>query len=145
MDEQIIKRKMLDFLTMHELCVISTIHADREAPESAVVGFGQTEELEIIISTSNTSRKYANIQKNPHVSLVIGWDGRVGTIQYEGVAKEVAQDDVEKYSQFLIEKNIDNSKFVKQSDIRYFIIKPSWIRFIDNAGDPPGKHEIDFS
>lgn len=56
------------------LTVISTVNADGK-PEAAVIGFGQTKNLENVLGTSNTSRKYANIQRDPHIALAIGWEG----------------------------------------------------------------------
>ena len=52
MDDSVIKRKVFDFLSKNELGIISTIHSDKNAPESAVIGFGNNESLELIFGTS---------------------------------------------------------------------------------------------
>jgi hypothetical protein len=52
-----------NFLNSHKLAVISTVNEDT-MPESAVVGFGQTKALELVIGTDNSFRKYKNLIKN---------------------------------------------------------------------------------
>ncbi len=52
---------------------MSTINKE-EKSESAVVAIAETEDLELIFGTFFTTRKYANLKLNPHVSVVIGWD-----------------------------------------------------------------------
>lgn len=131
MDQELIKKKIFEFLDNYELAVMSTIHSDKDAPESAVVGFGNNESLELVFGTSNNSRKYINLQKNPNVSFVIGWSSETGSVQYEGLAQELTQDKVKLYSHLLIKKNEDHKKFLAMSDRRYFLVKPLWIRFND--------------
>lgn len=145
MSEEEIKKKILEFLKKWQLAVISTIHSDRNAPESAVVAFTEIEDLKIVIGTSNTTRKYKNLQKNSHVSLVIGWDSNLGTVQYEGTARELDIREVEKYRELHVKKSPGSKQFMDLPDERYFLISPSWIRFTDNAGNPPEKYELSFS
>ncbi len=144
MDETQIKQRMFEFLSKNELGVVSTIHSNKNTPESAVVGFGNNEALELIFGTSNTTRKYRNLQANPAVSFVIGWTSEAGTVQYEGSAKELSQDEAMSYVDLLIQKNVDNKKYVNAADQRYFLVKPTWIRFLDNAGSPPNVYELSF-
>jgi len=136
------KERILNFLKSHTLCVISTIHVEAERPESAVVAFTESESLEIIFGTSNQSRKYKNINKNNNVSCVIGWDSETGSIQYEGIAHELSKEESIQYSNKQVKKNASSEKYVERDDQRYFIVSPKWIRFIDNAGNPPQTHEF---
>lgn len=144
MDKTTIMKKVFEFLNRNELGVISTIHVDKTAPESAIVGFGNNESLEIIFGTSNHTRKYNNLKNNQHVSFVIGWNSETGTIQYEGIAKELTKEEAMSYINLLIQKNVDNRKYVDSEEQRYFLIKPQWIRFLDNAGTPPEVYELNF-
>jgi|GEM_PF-6010306 len=61
------------FISQHTLAVIATV-TEVGIPQSALVGFAVTPDLEIIFDTVTTSRKYKNLRKNPAISLVIGWD-----------------------------------------------------------------------
>lgn len=143
MDQSIIKSKIQEFFKLNNLCVISTIHTDGHGPESAVVAFSETEDLKIIIGTSNESRKYKNIQSNPNVSLVIGWNSELGTIQYEGVARELTPDESAEYSALQVAKNPTSAAYVNRPDQRYFLIQPKWIRLTDNRSGVSEIFEID--
>jgi pyridoxine/pyridoxamine 5'-phosphate oxidase len=144
MNDNHVKQKMNEFFKKHSLCVVSTIHADGKGPESALVAFAELDDLKIIFGTSCNSRKYKNIQENSHVSFVVGWDGEVGTLQYEGVATEASPEEFEAFAKLQVKKNPGSQKFVARDDQRYFVVTPTWIRFIDNAGDPPETYEITF-
>ncbi|MCC2630841.1 MAG: Pyridoxamine 5-phosphate oxidase [Candidatus Paceibacter sp.] len=137
-----IKFKILNFLKNHTLTVISTIDERGEKPESAVIAFAEKENLELIFATSNTTRKYKNLQKNPHVSFVIGWDSKIGTVQYEGSARELSDDELNKHADIMILKNKQSEKFRSRPDQRYFLVKPTWIRLLDMSSHPDQTFEI---
>ena len=135
MDEHA-KAKVLDFLNAHPLCVVSTIHTDGSGPESAVVAFSQTNDLEIVFGTSNTTRKYKNLQQNKNVSFVIGWSDTEGTIQYEGTVTEMSLEEARPFIAKQVEKIPSSKGFVDREDQRWFIVKPKWIRFLDHSVKP---------
>ncbi len=137
-----LKRRIFDFLSSNKVAVIATIDTDKNSPESAVVGFAQTEDLEIIFGTANTTRKYKNLLNNQKVSFVVGFTSEGGTLQYEGIAAEIGPDELEKYTALLIEKNPYHKNFVKDSNQKYFLVKPTWIRFLDMSANPPQTQEI---
>lgn len=139
-----VKEKILDFLKKHTLGVMSTIHQDGRGPEAAVVGFAEQEDLKLIIGTSNVSRKYQNIKANNNVALVIGWDGKVGTLQYEGTIEEVPQAESAKYADIQIAKNPYTKKYSERPDQRYFVISPKWIRLTDFSDQEPQIDEVIF-
>jgi uncharacterized pyridoxamine 5'-phosphate oxidase family protein len=143
-NKELAHKKILDFLKNHQLSVISTIHTDGHGPESAVVAYAETDNLELVFGTSNQTRKYKNIQNNNNISFVIGWDSNVGTIQYEGVATEIPKEDSPKYVALRTKKNPESLKFVNNTDQRYFLVQPTWIRFSDYAGNPSQTYEITF-
>lgn len=144
MTNEVIHQKILDFLENNDLGVVSTIHVDKDSPESAVVAIGNTEVLELTFGTSARSRKYRNIQINPHVSFVIGWSSTLGSIQYEGIAHELSGEELDRYLPFHLKDNENRKKLVNDPDQRYFLVKPTWIRFLDNAGNPPDTYELTF-
>ena len=144
MTEEEIKSKITNFLRGSTLCVISTIDTEGNKPEAAVVGFAETEQLELIFGTSNTTRKYKNIKINPYVSFVVGWDGRVGTVQYEGLAEELSAEATVTYSTILIAKNPHSAKMAEREDQRYFLVKPKWIRLVDMSKKPDETFDVKF-
>ncbi|MES2437388.1 MAG: pyridoxamine 5'-phosphate oxidase family protein [Patescibacteria group bacterium] len=142
MNDVEIKSKISDFISKQKLTVIATVDQANNKPESACIAFAERENLELIFGTSNLSRKYQNLQKNPHVSFVIGWDPTIGTVQYEGIAQEVPLEQKDAYAQIMIAKNPRSEKFMKREDQRYFLVKPTWIRILDMSVQPDVTHEI---
>jgi pyridoxine/pyridoxamine 5'-phosphate oxidase len=128
------KDKILHFISAQHLCVLSTINQEGLS-ESAVIGFGETENFELIFGTDVNSRKYTNLKHNSRVSVVIGWvDGK--TVQYEGIAKELLNDDIRKYSSIYFTKSPSAEKYSSDPNERYFIISPTWIRYTDISNEP---------
>ncbi|HVC36562.1 MAG TPA: pyridoxamine 5'-phosphate oxidase family protein [Candidatus Dormibacteraeota bacterium] len=130
----------LDFMSKHTLMTIATLNSENKS-QSAVVGFGQTENLEIIFGTSKKSRKATNILNSPDVSVVIGWD-EGGTMQYEGKARLLTGDDVDEYPEIYFRKNPEARKYRDDPDEIYFLITPTWIRLTEVDKNPWVIHEI---
>lgn len=133
------KELISNLLQNTKLAVISTI--GDPAPQSAVIEFGSTEELEIIFDTYTTSRKYQNLQKNPNVTFVIGWDENI-TVQYEGVAKELTGEEKKTYQKIYWQKNPEAQRWESREGITYFKATPRWIRYSDLNQDPWDVQEI---
>jgi general stress protein 26 len=131
---------ILDFLKTQPMATISTIAPGSLQPESALVAFTQTNKLEIIFETFIDTRKWNNLQKNPHVSFVIGWDTKHHvTLQYEGIAEAAANDkQTELYIQVFLAKDTPcTEKFLRDYRVRLFKVKPTWIRYSDYTGKIP--------
>lgn len=126
--------ELYDFLNATPLMVISTINADG-TPEAAVVGFGQTKDLQILIGTNKTTRKYQNLMRDPHVALVIGWD-KGQTVQMQGEARELGEHELDIVRDNYWVKNPHAQKHAANPDERNFIITPTWIRFTDVTTQP---------
>jgi pyridoxine/pyridoxamine 5'-phosphate oxidase len=128
------KDDVYNFLNQKMLMVIATVNAAGR-PESAVIGFGQTKDLRLLFATSNTSRKYANLKREPHVACVIGWDG-TETVQYEGTATELTADELDIVRQNYWTKSPYAEKNHAGDDQRYFMVTPTWLRH-SNIGSKP--------
>jgi pyridoxine/pyridoxamine 5'-phosphate oxidase len=136
------KKFVLDYIKQQDLIVIATV-SPIGLPQDAVVGFGITDNFEIIFRTFNTSRKYQNIKKNPNVALVIGWVN-AQTVQMEGEALELTKEEAQNYKPILFAKN-PHAK-LSENDPResYFKVTPKWIRFTDLKFNPWKTIEINF-
>ncbi len=138
------KQKILDFIKNKKLTVLSTINS-RNRPESAVVAFSETDRLELIFGTFNTTRKYRNLQNNKNVALVIGWDEKENiTVQYEGLAKEVENKEFEKLIAIHLNKNPFSKTYAFDDKQKYFKITPKWIRYSNLSVKPKEVFEIGF-
>jgi general stress protein 26 len=78
------KPQMLAYMRRHKLAVVSTIGADG-GPQSALVGVGMTNALEIVFDTLSTTRKHANLQRDSRIAVTFSGRGEM-TLQYEGAA-----------------------------------------------------------
>lgn len=134
-------KKILDFLDKERLCVVSSVNSAGN-PESALVAFSETDDLEILIGTSSKSRKYKNIQGSNNVSLVFGFSGEK-TLQYEGVVKLVDNDDIKQKIERHLQKNPGAKKYHKDPSQKYMMVSPKWARL--TKSDPEIIEEVKFS
>jgi len=134
--------QLYEFMNTYSLGVISTVNKDG-SPHSAIVGFGQTKDLEIVFGTDNSSAKYKNLQVDQRVAFVIGGE-TPETIQLDGVARELASDELNIVRQNYWQKNPDAEVHHDSPGERYFIIKPTWIRYTNLAVEPWDITEVTF-
>ncbi len=112
------------------MAVIATV-TEVGIPQSALVGFAITPNLEIIFDTVTTSRKHKNRMHNPAISLVIGWDNEQ-TVQYEGAAKIPTGAELEKLLPYYFKAFPDGGERRETwKDLVYFCVQPKWIRYSD--------------
>lgn len=121
------KQFIYDFLNKRKLTVLSTVSAKRE-PSAAVMEFVVAPDLTLIFDTANTTRKYANLQKNPRVALAFGWE-EWDTVQYEGVAKELRGEEKERFRNVFLAKHPDAIKWDAHPATTYFKVTPTRIRY----------------
>jgi len=144
MDTNSLHSQIVEFINSHNLGVISTVALGGSQPESALVAFCNDDKLNLVIGTSNQSRKYVNLKSNPKIAFVIGWDSKRGSVQYEGIAQEIDQGEEDRYTQMLIERNEASGKFLGLEDQRYFLITPTWVRFTNRSGGEQEVNELTF-
>lgn len=85
MKTKITKKQVLKFLKEHSHASIATVTEDG-MPEVATIYYGVDDHLNFYIPTGTLSRKFKNIEKNPHVALAITDLEQLTTVQIEGVA-----------------------------------------------------------
>ncbi len=136
------KELIYDFMRKHKLAVASSVSTDG-SPQSALVGIGVSKDLEIVFDTVKSSRKYENLLQNPHVSLVIGWDNET-TIQYEGIAIELAGPEDHHYREIYFEAYPDGrERAANWAGLVHFKVTPKWLRY-SNFNDPVVVEEMVF-
>lgn len=139
-DEQ--KAKIQEVLKSNNYCVVATA-TDSGAPESAVVAYSETPELEIIFASFSDTRKNANIAKNPAVSLVVGLDHtKPFMLQIEGVAVRVEGDERLRCAEIQCAKNPGSELYARDEREEYFKVTPHWVRFVDQTNEPPQSWEV---
>jgi hypothetical protein len=78
--------------------VLGTLSPSGE-PQAALVGYAVRPDFELIFDTLRTTRKYRNMMTAPLVSFTAGNIAGYGderTVQYEGVAEELAGEPLER-------------------------------------------------
>lgn len=134
--------QLYNFLNSYTLGVISTINVDGR-PNSALIGFGQTKDLQLVFGTDNTSRKYNNLVTNQHIAFTIGGQSPE-TLQYEGVVRELDTSDLDLIKESLWVKNPFAQKRYENPNERYFIVAPTWLRYTDVRPQPWDITEMTF-
>lgn len=140
------KTRIIDFLKTQPMATISTIAADSSQPESALIAFTQTDDLEIIFETFVDTRKWNNLMSNPCVALVIGWDPEKHvTVQYEGLATAIPDSKIEYYTKIFLKKDTPCTEtFLRDPRVRLFKVAPKWIRYSDYTSEQPRITEANF-
>jgi Pyridoxamine 5'-phosphate oxidase len=133
---------LLHFIAQSKLGVLSSI-GPSGTPQSALVGFAVTENLEIVFDTVKSSRKYGNLIAQPACSFVVGWVGEQ-TVQYEGVAQELAGAALQQYQEIYFRAWPDGPARLKWPGIVYFVVRPKWVRYSDFDQNPPLIREFNF-
>ncbi len=128
------------------MAVIATNGSESKSPESALIAFAELQNLEIIFETFKDSRKYQNLKHDKHVSLVVGFDPKHHiTLQYEGVASPVTEDEKEKYIELFLAKDTPcTEKFLRDLRVQLYKIKPTWLCYSDYSKGKPEIIELKF-
>jgi general stress protein 26 len=136
------RKELYGFMSQQKLAVVGSISADG-SPQSALVGVAVTDALEIIFDTLRSSRKYANLTRDPRASIVLGWLGEV-TVQLEGTAFLPEGVELARYKKVYFGAWRDGPDREKWPGIAYFVIRPNWLRYSDFDQRPPLIEEFRF-
>lgn len=130
------------FLGQFKTCVLAT--CSNAQPQAATVGYSADSEVKIMIATTSKTRKAMNLAKNNKVALVVGFDGPK-TVQLEGVAKKLSQQDYKKRVELHFQKVPGAKKFAGDDGQNYYLITPTWLRLTDYTKIPSIFETRDFS
>ena len=89
-----------------------------------------TPELEVIFETTEATRKIHNMQKDPRVAFVIGWEND-RTLQYEGIVDEPSGREQERVLAQYFATFPHKLSHQHWPGNHIFRVKPRWIRFSD--------------
>lgn len=130
---------VLAFAKQHRLAILATTAADG-SPQAAMVGVAVTDDLALIFDTLNTSRKYANLTRDPRAAFVLG-DG-AQTLQVQGIAQELAGEELARCKPIYFAVWPDGPARESWPGISYFRVRPTWLRFSDYGVEPPRIEEM---
>jgi general stress protein 26 len=130
------RSELLEYLRKRRYCVQASVAAGG-APQSAVVGFAVSDDLEIVFDTLASTRKCKNLRRDGRIALVVGVGEDERTAQIEGIADEPEAADLERLKSVYFAAFPDGVERLKWEGITYFRVRPSFVRFSD-FGHPGG-------
>ncbi|MER7664683.1 MULTISPECIES: pyridoxamine 5'-phosphate oxidase family protein [unclassified Streptomyces] len=132
--------ELLWFLRRHKLAVEASVGPGGR-PQAAVVGFGVSDQLEIVFDTVNTTRKYRNLLADPRIALVIGWDEAV-TVQIEGLADFPEGPELERLKAAYFTAYPEGRERLGWPGITYVRVRAHWARHSDFTVEPARIEEL---
>ena len=132
--------EVVELIRRYRLAVVSSVAADG-APQSAVVGFAISNELEIVFDTLASTRKCQNPLRDPRVALVIGWDDEL-TFQIEGRVDFPTGEELQRLHTCYFTVYPDGRQRLGWAGITHVRVRPTWIRMSDFKQDPPRIVEV---
>lgn len=141
------KKLIAAVMAAEHVAVITTI--GDEWATSTLEAFAETPELDVVIILGETTDRFQNVKKRPHVSfLVTHRYGDVPKFQIQrlsgrGVAREVTKDSAEwnQLKPLFLQKNSFEEPFFGNPALRMLRIKPKTIKYAD-ALNPPFTVEL---
>jgi pyridoxine/pyridoxamine 5'-phosphate oxidase len=130
--------ELVALLRRFRMGVVSTVSATGQ-PQSAIVGIAVADTLELVFDTLTTTRKYANLVREPRVAVVMG-EGEL-TVQIEGRADVAAGAELVRLQQIYFGTWPDGRDRAAWAHITWVRIRPTWIRVSDFAATPPSIRE----
>jgi general stress protein 26 len=128
------RAQLIAFIRKHRLGVEASVAATG-TPQAAVVGIAVSDDLELVFDTLASTRKCANLRRDPRVAFVIGWDEEQ-TVQLEGVADEPAGAELARLQAVYFAAFPDGPSRLSWPGITYFRVRPTWVRYSDfRAGE----------
>ncbi len=126
--------ELVGYLRQHKEGVVSTI-GPGGAPQAAVVGIAISDRLEIVFDTMDSTRKAANIRRDPRVSVTV-WQGE-RTAQIDGIADIPEGDEHERVLAVYLEVYPDGRERLEWPGILHVRVRPTWVRYSDFDAAPP--------
>lgn len=118
---------LYEFIAAQRYAVVSS-NGPQGISQAALVGIAVSEALEIYFDTIDSTRKIANIRRDPRVSLVIGWDNEQ-TLQMEGFADEPSGEELAALKAVYFKAWPDGPDREAWKGITYCRVRPTWLRF----------------
>lgn len=124
------RQEVSEFLRGQPLCTIATVDAEGQ-PQAATVAFSVTIEGNLIIGTSESSRKAHNIGRDPRVAMVVTDNDQRYTVQLEGAAHILSSEEFDYYAEEHYSQLPASRPFRDKPGEVNILITPHHLRFSD--------------
>ncbi|MFJ7929191.1 pyridoxamine 5'-phosphate oxidase family protein [Peribacillus sp. NPDC096448] len=135
MSQNQIKEKVLNIIRDHKIGVLSSVENNK--PHSRYMTFFN-DDLTLYTPTSGKTEKIDEIEKNPNVHILIGYDNEGLGDSYLEISGTSKVNDSQELKDKLWNESFEEW-FEGPKDPNYLIlqIKPESIRLMNNNGEPP--------
>ena len=135
MSQNQLKEKVLNIIRDHKIGVLSSVENNK--PHSRYMTFFN-DELTLYTPTSGKTEKIDEIEKNPNVHILIGYDNEGLGDSYLEISGTSKINESQELKDKLWNESFENW-FEGPKDPNYLIlqIKPESIRLMNNNGEPP--------
>jgi hypothetical protein len=139
------KSGVLEFMRSHSVAAEGSV-SPSGVPQAAVVGFVVTDDFEVFFDTVDSTRKAANLRRNPNIAFVIGGFGAGDerTVQLQGVADSPSGAELERLKSLYFSRFPGGRERLSWPGLIYVRARPTWLRFSDFGRTPPEIVEFDF-
>jgi uncharacterized protein YhbP (UPF0306 family) len=131
------------FLNTQQLGRIATLGPIGQ-PQLANVAFSENDQLELIIGTSETSRKAGNIARDARVAFEATDPDKRYTVQFEGKARKLSREEFETRAAAHYDKLPGSLPFKDIEGQVNYLLEPTWVRFSDVSAYPWAVTEFTF-
>ncbi|MTH53555.1 general stress protein [Bacillus mangrovi] len=135
MSKQQLKEKILSLLDHHQIGSMATVRGSR--PYSRFMLFFH-EGLTLYTATSKKAHKAEDIEENPHVHLLLGYEGKAFRDQYAEVEATASVEESKELKEKFWNGNLKDW-IQSPDDPDYMLLKlqPTKISFFSKAGEEP--------
>lgn len=157
--EEAVKDRLRAFLAAHNTMTLATAGPDG-APQAAAVFYAADEALNLYFLSSPSSRHSQNLAQQPRVAATVHADGQawqsIQGLQIEGSARQVDGPQVLVHAVQVYGRRFEFLKGLLSVDgvggpvalrgpvasSRFYVLRPTWIRLIDNTQGFGHKEEM---
>jgi pyridoxine/pyridoxamine 5'-phosphate oxidase len=126
------RTELITFIRTQKWAVVASVGQGGQ-PQAAVVGLAVTDDLELVFDTLGSTRKAANLARDPRIAVVIGWDDEQ-TVQLEGIADQPTGEELARLQRAYFDRFPDGPARLAWPGLTYFRVRPTWARYSDFRG-----------
>jgi uncharacterized protein with PIN domain len=138
------RAELFRFMRSRPLVVAASLSPEG-VPQAAMLGVAVNEQLELVLDTVDSTRKYRNLKRDHRVALVFGDSGTYNagthderTLQYEGVADFPEGEELRRVQEEIYFPQFpDGRSRLGWKGIAYVRVRPVWLRYSDFNRSPP--------